>query len=78
MAGRDLIVGAVKLPDFLLTHNEYQSITVPQMKITSEQIVPTRDQGRGSIPPLRVNQSCFVIFTVLDTCINFCMIVHIN
>lgn len=32
MVGRDLIVGCVRLPDFLLSHAEYSSINVPQMK----------------------------------------------
>ena len=30
--GRDLIAGCVELPKFLLTHSEYDAITVPQMK----------------------------------------------
>ena len=32
MQGRDLFVRSVQLPDFLLTHAEYNNIQVPQIK----------------------------------------------
>ena len=32
MAGRDMFVDCVQLPDFLLTHIEYNRIVVPQIK----------------------------------------------
>ena len=32
MAGRDMFVDCVQLPDFLLTHAEYNRIVVPQIK----------------------------------------------